>query len=361
MTVHHIINDYNLSLGGAQRLVQDIHLGTLKSGLSSKLFGLSRAPTDELLAAKTLKYDSPYQFGAFIGLWKYCKKEMKPRDVIHAHLFPTIFYVSILKLVRIIPKCKLVVTEHSTSNNRRGKWYGKLIDRITYRSYSQIIAISKGTANSILETLPFLSKKVKVINNGGHLFFKKPINRCSKKKLIILSVGRLHKSKNYETAIKSIVPIKHLNFEYWITGLGKLEKELKAQVENLDLQNKVKFLGYVKDIPALLNESDIFLIPSAWEGFGLAAVEAMNASLPCILANVPGLGDLIEKDGEDAFLVAPSDESLITKKLAFLIENRHIRIQMGKKAFVRSLSFGIDTMTEHYIKLYKEITNEKMA
>lgn len=357
MTVHHIINDYNLSLGGAQRLVQDIHLGTLKSGLSSKLLGLSSEPTDGLVAAKTLKYDSPYQFGAFIGLWKYCKKEMKPGDVIHAHLFPTIFYVSILKLVRIIPKCILVVTEHSTSSNRRGKWWGKLIDRITYGSYPHIIAISKGTAISLIETLPFLSKKVKVINNGAHLFFKKPINRRSENKLVILSVGRLHKSKNYETAINAMIPIKHLNFEYWIAGIGPLEEELRGKVEALGLQDKIKFLGYIKNITSLLNQSDIFLIPSKWEGFGLAAVEAMNASLPCVVSSVPGLGDLIEKDGEDAFLVAPTDESSITKKVALLIENRNIRIQMGEKAFVRSLSFGIDTMIEHYIKLYKEITN----
>ena len=357
MTVHHIINDYNLSLGGAQRLVQDIHLGTLKSGLSSKLFGLSSAPTDELLAAKTLKYDSPYQFGAFIGLWKYCKKEIKPGDVIHAHLFPTIFYVSILKLARIIPKCTLVVTEHNTTNNRRGKWWGKLIDRITYGSYSHIIAISKGTAISLLETLPFLSKKVKVINNGAHLFFKKPINRCSKNKLVILSVGRLHKQKNYETAMNAMIPIKHLNFEYWIAGIGPLEEELRGKVEALGLEDKIKFLGYIKNITSLLNQSDIFLIPSNWEGFGLAAIEAMNASLPCVVSSVPGLGDLIEKDGEDAFLIDPFDETGISEKLTQLIVSRKLRIQMGEKAFVRSRSFGIDTMIENYIKLYKEITN----
>ena len=358
MTIHHIINDYNLALGGAQRLAIDLHKGGIDTGLSSKLFGLSKDPNYNMQGAHSLKYRSPYKLIMFVKLWRYFKKEVKTTDVVHVHLFPAIFYVSVLNILKLIPKCKLILTEHSTFNKRRGKWWGKVVDKITYSSYSKIIGISKGTAKSIIRSYPFLSNKVHIINNGAHLFFKKPITRASARKLIVVSIGRLHPSKNYETAIKSIVPIKHLNFEYWITGLGKLEKELKAQVENLDLQNKVKFLGYVKDIPALLNESDIFLIPSAWEGFGLAAVEAMNASLPCIVANVPGLGDLIEKDGEDAFLVAPSDENLITKKLAFLIENRCIRIQMGKKAFVRSLSFGIDTMTEHYIKLYKEITNE---
>ena len=136
-----------------------------------------------------------------------------------------------------------------------------------------------------------------------------------------------------------------------------MEEELKAQVKSLGLQDTVKFLGYVSDIPSLLKKADIFLIPSKWEGFGLAAVEAMNASLPCVVSNVPGLGDLIEKDGEDAFLVSPSNEKIITQRLTQLAENKELRHEMGKKAFTRSLNFGVDTMIVDYMNLYKKISN----
>ena len=190
------------------------------------------------------------------------------------------------------------------------------------------------------------------------LFFKKFLTRTSAVKIVILSVGRLHPSKNHQTAINALALIKDLNFEYWIAGLGELEEELKTQVKNFKLQNKVKFLGYVSDIPSLLKKADIFLVPSRWEGYGLAAVEAMNASLPCVISNVPGLGDLIKKDGEDAFLVAPSDEQIITQRLKQLVENKNIRHEMGKKAFARSLNFGVDTMIKDYIKLYKEVYDE---
>ena len=126
----------------------------------------------------------------------------------------------------------------------------------------------------------------------------------------------------------------------------------------MGLQDKVKFLGYVRDIPTLLKKGDIFLIPSQWEGFGLAAVEAMNASLPCVISNVPGLGDLINKDGEDAFLVTSFNENIIAQRLAQLIENKELRHEMGKIAFARSLNFGVDTMIKDYIKLYKEVYDE---
>ena len=158
--------------------------------------------------------------------------------------------------------------------------------------------------------------------------------------------------------MKSIDKIKNLDFEYWIAGEGELEKELKRLVVNLRLQNSVKFLGYVKDISSVLKKADIFLIPSLWEGFGLAAVEAMNASLPCVVGNVPGLGDLIKQDGNDAFLVAPYDEKIITQRLEQLIENKELRKVMGKKAFNQSLNYGVDNMVEDYIKLYKEVYNE---
>jgi len=358
MTIHHIINDYNLSLGGAQRLAIDIHKGGLQAGLSSKLLGLSNDPNYKIEGASSLQYKSPYKILIIFKLFSYFKKEVKIGDIIHVHLFPAIFYVSILKKFRLLPNCKLILTEHSTSNSRRNKIWGKILDKIIYSSYSKIIGISQGAANSLIKSYPFLIRKVQIINNGAHLFFKKFLTRTSAVKIVILSVGRLHPSKNHQTAINALALIKDLNFEYWIAGLGELEEELKTQVKNFKLQNKVKFLGYVSDIPSLLKKADIFLVPSRWEGYGLAAVEAMNASLPCVISNVPGLGDLIKKDGEDAFLVAPSDEQIITQRLKQLVENKNIRHEMGKKAFARSLNFGVDTMIKDYIKLYKEVYDE---
>ena len=359
MTIHHIINDYNLSLGGAQRLAIDLHKGGLEAGLSSKLLGLSNDPNYNIEDSKSFKYKSGYNLFIPFKIWYYFKKEVNNEDLVHVHLFPAILLVSILKMFNLIPKCKLILTEHNTTNNRRNKLWGKWVDYLTYKSYDKIIAISKGTADAFINWKPHLSKKIHVISNGAHLKYKKPIIRNEKiSSIIILSVGRLHKQKNYSTALNSISKIKYLDFEYWIAGVGELEEELKVQVELLGLQDKVKFLGYVRDIPTLLKKGDIFLIPSQWEGFGLAAIEAMNASLPSVVSNVPGLGDLIKEDGKDAFLVAPYDKNFIAQKLAQLIENKKLRQEMGKKAFSQSLKFGVDTMIKDYIKLYKGVYDE---
>lgn len=357
MTIHHIINDYNLAHGGAQSLAIDLHKGGLQAGLSSKLLGLSNDPNYNIEESKSFKYKSVYNLFIPLKIWYYFKKEVNNEDLVHVHLFPAIFLVSILKMFNLIPKCKLILTEHNTTNNRRNKFWGRMIDYLTYKSYDKIIAISTGTAEAFLKWQPFMKEKVQIINNGAHLTFDNCIVRKQKQTPIIISVGRLHIQKNYKTALNAISKIKELNFEYWIAGVGDLETKLKEQVNELGLSKKVKFLGYISDIPILLKKCDIFLIPSQWEGFGLAAVEAMNASLPSVISNVPGLGDLIKDDGEDAFLVAPSNENIIAQRLTKLIENKELRDEMGEKAFAQSLNFSVHKMIDHYTDLYKKISD----
>jgi len=355
MTIHHIINDYNLSLGGAQKVALNLHIESLNRGLSSKIFGLSRNPLCETKNAYSLNYSSPYRLVILLKIWRYFRKEVNKGDVIHVHLFPASLYIAILKISKLIPKCTFVMTEHNTTNRRRKLLIGKLADSLMYRSYDNIIAISKGTSNSLKQYKPYLKSKLKIIKNGVNLFYKEPIKRIQKKEIIILSVGRLHKQKNYELALNVIAKITGSNIKYWIAGEGELKKPLNQQIKRLGLQDKVKLLGYVSDIPALLKDADIFFMPSKWEGFGLAALEAMNASLPSVVSNVEGLKDVFYKDGEDVFFVSPNDEKNMELKLNKLITNQTLRTKMGEKAFSQSLNFGLTEMANNYIHLYNSI------
>lgn len=352
MTIHHIINDYNLSQGGAQYIALNLHQEGLSSGISWRLLGLSKNPSYKIEHAYSLDYSSPYKFIVFYKVWQYLRKEVHHGDIIHVHLFPSSLFVSLLKHLKLIPKCTLILTEHSASNRRRNSFFGKILDSITYNSYDTIVAISQGVFNNLKRYKPQLSNKLIVINNGINLFYKQSISRVQKKEIIILSVGRLHELKNYKVALNAIAKIADLNITYWIAGEGKLKKQLNQQVNLLGLQKKVKFLGYVPDIPSLLKKADIFFMPSLSEGFGLAAVEAMNASLPCVASNIEGLKDVFSKDGEDVFLVSPNDEMKMAQKLTQLINDRTLRNNMGEKAFRRSMNFGLREMANNYIHLY---------
>ena len=84
------------------------------------------------------------------------------------------------------------------------------------------------------------------------------------------------------------------------------------------MEDRVHFLGFRKDIPALLAASDVFVFPSLQEGLPVAQMEAMAAGLPCVVSDVRGNNDLIAP-GEGGFLRAPRDVSGFTQDIARLL------------------------------------------
>jgi glycosyltransferase involved in cell wall biosynthesis len=123
----------------------------------------------------------------------------------------------------------------------------------------------------------------------------------------------------------------------------------------LGIESKVHFLGHVDSIPDLLAGADIFLMPSNWEGFGLSAVEAMNASLPLVVSNVPGLREIVNGGPACALLVDPESPEAIAAGLRQLLVSPALRGQFGKNAFKQAQNFSINSMVESYINLYDEL------
>ncbi|MDX8396594.1 MAG: glycosyltransferase family 4 protein, partial [Mariprofundaceae bacterium] len=314
-----MINSYSLAEGGAERLVRRLHIGLRERHIDSNLFGLlALQDVDAMPFASSLNLRSPYGWKAFRGTHRYVVKEVKDGDIVHAHLFPTILYLSILKKLGIL-KTELVYTEHSTSNRRRGKWYGKIIDYIVYAGCDRVVAISHGAKAEILSWMPELTAKTTVVQNGVQLRFLQPIHREKKERPIVLSVGRICDAKNYPVVLKAMALLKDLDFEYHIAGAGSDMDALKQTSFNYGLASRVHFLGYVGDVRDNLCHADVFLIASRWEGFGLAAVEAMNASLPVIASDIPGLREVVRQEPACAILVDPESPGAIADALRDLL------------------------------------------
>lgn len=100
-------------------------------------------------------------------------------------------------------------------------------------------------------------------------------------KFVIGTVGRLSYQKNHEFLIKIFMEVqnKNSNTVLLVVGRGELEDEIKKQVFNLGLSEKVKFLGVHTDVPQLLQAMDVFLLPSRFEGLGIVFIEAQAAGL----------------------------------------------------------------------------------
>jgi glycosyltransferase involved in cell wall biosynthesis len=367
--VHQFINSHSLKAGGAERLVRGLHLGLLQYHTDSRLVELlrSEAPPQQ---STSLTARSLYSLFALWQVLGYCRSQVAAGDVVHAHLSPTLFYCALAK--RLLRKpFQLVITEHNSHNNRRGSWLGRILDRFLYSTVDRIVCISEGTRDVLVQWMPQTEAKNQVIYNGIPLHFQQIPLRPPRARLRILSVGRLHQQKNYRAALDAFAllcdqlkasasPAAPSELpEYWIAGTGELEAELKAHAHTRGISHQVQFLGHVADIPQLLAEADLFLIPSLWEGFGLAAVEAMNAGLPIIASEVPGLSELMIDDAGRAsgLLINPELPGNISDALWQLCTSTQLRERLGSNGFARAAVFSEEKMIDAHLRLYRSFSH----
>lgn len=255
-------------------------------------------------------------------------------DILHTHLIHADFYGALIKFIfRVKPK--LVSTKHGyeeTYNNehgfdpvhiKKGVYYyiTKFSETIANRSF----AISVGLQRFFIQTGMAEEKKMQRIHYGFDMQVNigdtiDPSLRFSKRQLIL--AGRLVGFKGHRFAISAIEILKDKfpNIVLLIVGIGELENELKKSVVDLKLENHIKFLGFRSDIQQLMSNSDLVLIPSIAEGFGVVFLEAINQQVPIAAFNVPA-GNEIVGDLYKPFLAKPFDVHDLAERITFILEN----------------------------------------
>ena len=135
-------------------------------------------------------------------------------------------------------------------------------------------------------------------------FNKRSIDRDAKRKefgikeneKVILSVGELIKRKNHEVIIRALSNLQEQNYVYLICGRGVLRNQLVDLSIRLGIQDKVKLLGFRKDVVEICQAADLFVFPSRREGLPVSLMEAMACGVPCIASDVRGNRDLLSND-----------------------------------------------------------------
>lgn len=171
---------------------------------------------------------------------------------------------------------------------------------------------------------------------------------------VIVTVAEFIKRKNYDTMLKTIKELKdrNVNVKFIICGRGQEEENIKATINELNLEDCVHLLGFRKDINRILTASDLFMLASFQEGLTLSVIEAMSYSLPCIVSTARGNKDLII-DGEGGFVVEPTNYMSFADKIQVMINNPNMTDKFGKFNKVQSEKYTIENVKKELEEIYK--------
>ena len=167
----------------------------------------------------------------------------------------------------------------------------------------------------------------------------------------VITVGEHIPRKNHETCLRAVAATPGATLLF--CGVGEKEAELRELAETLHVGDRVQFLGFRRDVPALLGASDAFLFPSFQEGLPVSLMEAMAAGLPCVASRVRGNSDLIVP-GQGGMLCAPTDFAAMARALSTLREDPALRAAMGAYNRNAIRPYGLDAVRQHMAALYTE-------
>lgn len=348
MKVLHVIS--SLELGGAQKLISDLLPVFASRGLDVELlvFQDVQSYLSEKIRELGVNIKSLNESNYSLRLIFKLRKEISKYQVVHVHLFPTLYWVAIAS---IGTKTRLIYTEHSTSNRRRNKSYFRPIERLIYSFYSKVISISEQTQQALLEWLaPQDVSQFVVIRNGIDIEVYKPKNYFIKNNKIIM-VSRFAPAKDQETLIKAMCNV-HKDLSLELVGDGENLEKCKKLSTELGLDNRISFLGSCSNVNELLWDAKIGVQSSHWEGFGLTAVEMMAAGLPVIASNVEGLRQVVEGAG---LLFNRGDEVELANKINKLYEDDEFRNSVIEKCEIRSRDYSILRTAQEIMDIYRNV------
>ena len=165
---------------------------------------------------------------------------------------------------------------------------------------------------------------------------------------LLISVGELNRNKNHETVIKAI---KDLDVYYLIAGRGDLQNHLQNLIDELNLSDRVKLLGYRTDVAELYAASDVFVFPSFREGLGLAAIESMAFGLPLIVADNRGTRDFCEK-GINGFVCNPSLSNEFAKAIECILTDDSLKANMSQANIQKAKNFDVIPINDIMLAIY---------
>ncbi|MBA4317325.1 MAG: hypothetical protein C0412_02890 [Flavobacterium sp.] len=231
-------------------------------------------------------------------------KSLNPNLIItylfHADLVGRIVLQSVQK-IKVIPFLR-------TTYNHKKYWQARLFEKISKGWVTQYLANSESVRDYYVKQIGVEKNKVTVIPNGidTDYYNKIPKDQTLRKELgfhnndiVLICVANLHVNKGHKLLLKAFEDLykTHRNIKLLLIGDGAEKENLQKQIKNYNSKNCVFFLGKRNDVPKLLKISDIFVLPTLFEGMSNAIMEAMASGVPVAVSDIKENKELLGETG----------------------------------------------------------------
>lgn len=386
MKILHVVNSINPALGGPTQGVLNLVRALREQGIYAEI-----ATTDDNgpgvldvpIGERTIYKDVPvwffprsrlrmkeYIFSA--GLMRWLWRNIKKYDIVCAHYLFTYSTTctAVIANAQKVPYMIRTIGQLAPRALEHSKWkkiaYTAFVERHNLNHAAAIHCASKGEAEDAVKfgvkapivTIPLGVIIPDTISDAKTILRSKfaiPSDR-----LVVLFLGRLHETKRLELLIRAIhiLAAKGLTINLLIAGSGetKYVETLKQLAAGSGIEDSIIFTGFAsgKDKDILLQGSDIFIMPSLFESFGVAIAEAMAAGLPLVVSkNVQLSSEILEAD---TGLVADNTAESLSANIEKLLLSPDLRAKLGKNGRELAIKkYSWDTVAKEFIRTYTKI------
>jgi glycosyltransferase involved in cell wall biosynthesis len=272
-------------------------------------------------------------------------------------------------LARLNRQPVVVTAQRSVDDWRR--WWHVWLDRLTSRWVTVYVANSEAVARRLTDRERIAPDRITIIENGiDPALYARPGSGQIRAGLgigadavVITCVANLRTPKGHDVLLDAFARLRsdHPEVRLWLAGEGPLRQSIEARIEALGLASSVVLMGLRSDIPDLLAESDIFVLPSLWEGMPGSLLEAMASRLPVVASAVGGVPELVVS-GETGYLVPARDPVRLAEALERLVVRPDLRQSMGRRALERaSTRFALSLKVAEFEALYDSLAGRGPA
>jgi glycosyltransferase involved in cell wall biosynthesis len=286
--------------------------------------------------------------------------ERKQIDILHLHGYGATTFGRMAGGIRRIPT---ILHEHA--NLTTTPWFQKVADAVLEPLTDISIAVSRSTADFLVQARQMPPDKVKTVYLGVPLeeFSRvRPADEIAAARVelgvapgdfVAGTVTRLHDSKGNSFLVHAarLVLDQRPNARFVIVGEGPLRADLEQQARSLGLGERLVFAGFARDVARVVSAFDLSVFPSLWEGTPLTVFEALAMGKTILATDADGLVDVLTH-GRDAIIVPRRDAAALARGIVSLMDDEEARRRLGTNARLSGQQYDIAVFVRKMEQLY---------